>query len=212
MPDKTASMPSCCQNNNTAEKIKTKGFFRGLIFGLIPHTFCILFIIFSIIGATAGSLLMKKFLILPYFFPALIALSIIFASLSAIFYLKRNQLLSLTGIKKSWKYLSILYGTTALVSVIFFYGIFPAVMAATTNAENNRATTGQTTNMLTIKVDIPCSGHGPLIIDELKKTAGVTGVDYAPLNTFKINYDPSLTNEASILSSEIFKTYKATKI
>ena len=84
--------------------------------------------------------------------------------------------------------------------------------AATANMKDNSTVVGQATNSLAIKVDIPCSGHAPLIIDELKKLNGVDSIGYTPLNTFTVNYNSQLTNEAAILSLEIFKTYKATKI
>jgi len=212
MSNKNSTTPSCCQNKKPEEKIKAKGFWQGLIFGLIPHTFCIIFIIFTLVGSVLGATVAKKFLLIPHFFLFLVILSLFFATLSAWLYLRSRKCCSAGGLKKNWKYLTILYGTTLLINIIFIYYIFPAITTATANLGNNRASINQTTNILTIKVDIPCSGHGPLIIDELKKINGVSSVDYTPLNTFKVSYDPLLTNETSILSLEIFKTYKATKI
>jgi len=92
MQTKIKEIASCCARGNSSARQEKRGFWQGLLLGLAPHSFCILFILFSIAGATAGASLMKKFLILPYFFPILIALSLVFATLSASFYLRRNHL------------------------------------------------------------------------------------------------------------------------
>jgi hypothetical protein len=205
-------LPPCCQNKSAPEKIKTKGFWRGLVFGLIPHTFCILFVVFTLLGSVFGATVAKKFLMIPHFFLFLVILSLLFATLSAWLYLRSHRCCSTKGIQNNWKYLTILYGTTLFINIIFIYYIFPTVTVATTNMKNSNIAINQVANTMAIKVDIPCSGHGPLIVDEIKKVNGVTGINYEPLNTFTINYDPSLTNETAILSLEIFKTYKATKI
>ena len=204
-------IPACCQNK-TADEKKSKGFWRGLVFGLIPHTFCILFVAFTLLGSVLGATVAKKFLMIPHFFLFLVILSLLFATLSAWLYLRSHRCCSKNGIKNNWKYLTILYGTTLFINIVFIYYIFPTVTVATANMKNSNVVLNQKTNTLAIKVDIPCSGHGPLIVDEIKKVNGVTSINYEPLNTFTINYDPSLTNEIAILSLEIFKTYQATKI
>lgn len=198
----------CCQNNIKNTKNK-KGFLWGIFYGLAPHTFCILFIIFSIIGATTGTLLFKNILTIPYFFQILVSISFIFATISAIIYLKRSQNLSIQGLKNKWRYLTILYSTTIIINLLFFTLIFPA--AANLHATQKNITTQQTSQLekLTLEVNIPCSGHASLIIDELGKTNGIINVSYKIPKNFIITYDPKSTSPTSITSLEIFKEFKA---
>ncbi len=206
------SLPPCCQPVNKPEG--RKGFFWGVIYGILPHTFCLLFIVLSVIGATAGAAFFEKFLVIRWFFPALIALSFLFATISAMIYLYRNKKASFQGIRNSWKYLSMLYGTTIAISLLFIYVVFPyAVSSAYNNASNNPESARQEPGsaQMTIAVDIPCSGHAPLIIAELKKLESVQDVNYQSPNIFKIAYDKTKNTKQDILSLEIFKTYKATE-
>jgi ABC-type antimicrobial peptide transport system permease subunit len=200
----------CCNKKNIKEENNKKGILRGVLYGLAPHTFCIAFILFSIIGVTTATTLLKPLLLNRYFFYILIVISFIFATVSAIIYLKRNESLSAKGIKNRWKYLSILYGTTILVNLLFFMVIFPVVAnlnlspaSATANDQNIQL------RSLTLEVDIPCSGHAPLITGELKKISGVEEIKFRFPNLFDIKYNPSETQEDKIISLEVFKTYKA---
>lgn len=102
-----------------------RGFVMGVVYGLIPHTFCIAFAALSIFGATTATSLIRPLVENKYFDQILIVTAIIFATLSAIFHLAGHKLLSLTGIKKSWKYLSILYITTIVVNLILFFIVLP---------------------------------------------------------------------------------------
>jgi hypothetical protein len=61
-----------------------------------------------------------------------------------------------------------------------------------------------------LKVDIPCSGHAPLISQELKSINGVVGVQFSFPNIFDVKYDSTKTSKQQILSLDVFKTYKAT--
>jgi hypothetical protein len=169
-----------------------------------------LFIVFSVIGATAGAVLFKKFLLIPNLMPILIGVSFIFATLSAFFFLKKNKALSLRGIGQRWKYLSILYGVTVAVNLLLFFVVFPN--AARLSVKSPELASLELNNLfwLTLEVDIPCSGHMPLIIDELKKIDGVKTIDTEGFNLFKVGYDSSKTSQAEILSLDIFKEYKAT--
>jgi len=54
---------TCCQ-----KETKNKGFFAGILYGILPHTFCIAFIILSTLGATTATFLLKPLLLTPYFF------------------------------------------------------------------------------------------------------------------------------------------------
>jgi copper chaperone CopZ len=154
---------------------------------------------------------LKPFLLNRYFFYILIGLSIFFATISAIIYLKKNAILSFQGIKRKWKYLSILYGTTIFVNLLFFMVIFPYL--ANLNRVQTPTFIGATPlSSITLKVEIPCPGHAPLVIDELKKIEGVEDVKFSFPNLFNVKYDPSKTSKEKLLSLEIFNTYKAVVI
>jgi len=202
----------CCNKKNIKikEENNNKGILRGVLYGLAPHTFCIAFILFSIIGATTATTILKPLLLNRYFFYILIAISFLFATVSAIIYLKRNESLSLKGMKNKWKYLSILYMTTILVNLLFFMVIFP--VAANLNLSPASATSSSQNvqlKSLALEVDIPCSGHAPLITGELKKISGVKEVKFRFPNLFDVKYDPLETQEDKIISLDVFKTYKA---
>jgi len=194
---------NCCPvpKNN-----KNKGVLTGIIFGLIPHTFCIAFILFSIIGSVVATTFLKRFLLIPYFFYILIAVSFILATISSIIYLKRIDCLCLSGIKSKWKYIATLYSSVILINVLMFLVVFP--LLANTNSANAISIEKYPDN-LSIAVQIPCSGHAPLIIDELKKDNGIGSVKFRLPNIFDVQYDPTKISSEKIISSEIFKTYKA---
>jgi hypothetical protein len=194
---------SCCV---PVKKTGKKGFLRGLLYGLMPHTFCIGFIVFSVIGATAASAIFKKVLLIPYFFQILIGLSLIFATISAVLYLRKTGCLCVDGIKKRWKYITTMYTITIVTNLLIFFVIFPAVASM---KSDNIVPDVQLSN-LSISVQIPCSGHAPLIIDELKKNRGVNAVEFKMLNTFNIQYDPKEISPDKIVSLQIFKDFKAT--
>ena len=113
----------CC--GPVTPKNEKNGLLLGILYGIIPHTFCILFVIFSIVGATTGTALLKKTAFFPYMFEILMVLSFGFATLSAVIYLRRQQCLNTEGIKRKWKYLAILYSTTLAINLLFFYLIMP---------------------------------------------------------------------------------------
>lgn len=194
----------CCQTNK--EK-SSKGVWQGIVSGLIPHTFCILFIAFTLFGSVFGATIAKKFLLIPHFFLFLVILSFIFATLSAWLYLRKCNYCSANKLKTKWKYLTMLYGLTLIINIVFIYLIFPAI-ANTINGPENNQVANQAVDQLTIKVDIPCSGHAPLIIDEVKKSCNIQSINYQLPNVFEIKYDPKITSAENILSLAIFKTYK----
>ncbi len=178
------------------------------MYALIPHTGCILFIVFTVLGVTAATAVFRQFLMNPYAFYILIGLSFVLATVSAIIYLRRNVGLNVDGMKRKWKYLSILYGTTLIVNVLFFTVIFPAATNAITVQGPD---TGQVVEPLSVslQVTIPCSGHALLISSEIQKVNGVLGVKYRQPNFFDVSYDGSKTNEGAILKIDVFKTYPA---
>jgi len=219
---------------NSTEKspIKEKSSIKqGIIYGLIPHVGCIAFIIASVLGVTVATQFFKPLLLNPYFFYILILMSFIFATISAIFYFKKQGFITFNkskngseigfspqGIKRKWKYLSTLYGTTIGINLLLFMIIFPllanvslsspSVTGAVVKAADSGAANG--ISSIKLQVDIPCSGHAPLISNELKTINGVSEVQFNFPNIFDVKYDPAKTSKQQILSLEVFKTYKAT--
>lgn len=217
------------------KKRKRRGFLMGLVYGLVPHTFCILFIVFTVVGVTAATTLFKPLLLNPYFFYILIALSLVFATISAFFYFKKQGFITLSrdketveisflpaGFRRKWKYLLTLYGTTLFINLLLFMVIFP--IAANLNSGSSFTAAllgafggGQTQlsdsgTLLTLRVKIPCPGHAPLIIGELKGISGTEGVKFRFPNLFDVGYNPEETSKEQILSLDVFGTYKATVI
>jgi len=197
---------SCC-------KKESKGVGQGILYGLIPHIGCIAFIIGSVLGVTVLMQFFKPLLMNRYFFHALIGISILFATLSAILYLRRNGMLSFEGAKKKWKYLAGMYGSTVGINLVLFMLVFPMLANVSTAASGtNTADKVQATlSSMTLKVDIPCPGHAPLISSELKTIEGVTNVEFNFPNLFDVKYDSSKTSDDKILSLDVFKTYPAAR-
>lgn len=193
---------SCC---GPKPKKAPQGWWQGIIYGLLPHTFCILFVVFSIVGSTVGATFAGRFMMIPYFFQFLIGLSLAFATLSAIVYLWRLDRLNLPGVKASWKYLSILFITTLAVNGLMFYAVFPAManMGSTTAIRQQSAS-------LVIKVALPCAGHAPLVTQALAGIPGVESIKFVLPDKFIISYDSEKATPAMILNREIFKSFKAT--
>jgi len=202
---------------------------QGIIYGVIPHTGCIAFIIASVLGVTVATSLFKPLLLNPYFFYILIAISFVFATISAVVYLKKQGFIifnktkgnlemgfSSNVIGRKWKYLSTLYGTTIGINLLLFMIVFPLLanvsLSAPATSGNAIAADGSSTglSLLKLQVDIPCSGHAPLITGELKTINGVAGVQFDFPNIFSVKYDPTKTSKQQILSLDVFKTYKAT--
>lgn len=182
---------------------------KGIIAGIVPHIGCILFIVFTLLGVTSASLLFKRFLLLKWTFPALIVFSFLLAGISSFFYLRRN-----CCVNKA-RYLAILFGSVIMINLLMFFVVFPLTANISGRAtKNSMATFDSSLNQasLTLKVDIPCSGHASLITDELKKIDGVGEVKFRLPNYFDITYDSAKTSEQKITSLEIFNEYKATLI
>ncbi len=196
---------SCDDNDN-----EKKSFLQGAVYGLIPHTGCIAFVVASILGVTVAIDFFKPFLMNPYFFHVLVAISLAFATLSSVLYLRKNGFLSLTGAKRKWKYLSIMYTSTVGVNLLFFLVLFP-LLANVSASPIQALTTGESSTLL-LEVDIPCPGHAPLISEELKSLNGITRIQFTSPNIFDVNYDPAKVTKEEILSLEVFKVYKASVI
>lgn len=208
-------MKNCCKDNDQKDqkdrknKTEKKGFLQGIFFGLLPHSFCIAFIVFSIIGATAATTIFRKILLVPYFFYLLLAISFLFATISAVTYLCRNSCCSAGDIKKYWKYLLVLYGTTIGINLLLFLVVFP--LATNIKSKNVSTVLSAQAEILsaTARVAIPCSGHVPLISGELQKISGVVEVKFRLPNLFDIKFDQNKTSLEEILGLEVFRTYKA---
>lgn len=214
----------CCDEEKQEDK-KKRGFWTGLLYGLIPHIGCIAFIVFTILGVTAATSLFKPLLLNPYFFHILVALSIVFATISAFLYLKKQGFirkgLIRAGLKRKWKYLLTLYGTTVGINLLLFMIIFPIAANFNSGTTFTAAVIGafggggelelsDSDSLITLQVKIPCPGHAPLIIGELKTIDGVSAVKFKFPNSFDVGYNPEKTSREQILSLDVFNTYKAT--
>ncbi len=202
-------MKNCC------DKKCENGAVKGLIYGVLPHSFCILFIILSIAGSAFFVSLLRPLLMSSSFFYLLIFLSFVIATISAFFYLKRSDNLSFSGLMSGRKYLAVLYGTTMAVNMVLFLFVFP-VAANVNSGSGLRAsiadsfwadTTEKSERFFWAEVDIPCSGHSPLISGELRETNGVERVVFSFPNIFKVEYDPDIISKEEILALDIFNTF-----
>jgi len=194
---------SCC----VSPEKKQKGILSGIIYGLVPHTFCIAFILFSLIGSVTALAIFKRFLVIPYFFTFLVIASFVMATVSAFIYLKKTDCLCFSGIKRKWKYLSILYSTMIMINLALFVFVFPALANINSNNVFNKEKYNAS---LSMAVQIPCSGHASLIVDELKKNNGIGQVIFKMPNIFDVKYNVAEISPENIISIDIFKTYKAT--
>jgi len=193
----------CC----AVQEKNSKGFLKGLLYGVFPHTFCIGFILFSVIGSVTATAFLQQVLIIPYFLTFLVAISFLVAIISAILYLKKIGCLCASGVKRKWKYLAVLFSTIILVNWALFAFVFPAAA----NADSyGTLSEGNYNASLSAVVNIPCSGHASLIIGELKKNKGVGQVIFKSPNIFNVKYNPEEISTEKIFSSEVFNTYKAT--
>lgn len=211
-------MKDCCKKEGIerfgglGDVGRKKGIFQGIMYGILPHSFCIAFIVFTVIGSTVAVGFFRKFLLTPYFFEILIGLSFLLATISAVVYLRRKDNFSVRGIRENWGYLGILYGTTIAVNLLLFLVIFPIMTngGGTRGIRGNRGTR-ETAEIETVflEVKIPCSGHAPLVGEELKKTAGITDFRFSLPNIFLVEYNPSQITVEQILSLPIFGSFPA---
>ncbi|MAG22393.1 MAG: hypothetical protein CL943_03780 [Candidatus Diapherotrites archaeon] len=216
---KGSSDSSTKTKNTTAQKMSIR---QGIVYGLVPHIGCIGFIVASILGATIAVEFFKPLLMNPWFFHILILISIGFATLSSAFYLRKQGIFSMQGIKRKKKYLATMYGSTVGINLILFLVIFPMLANLDTGSFANP--TGMVTlagaqgnstasdSLLRLQSNIPCPGHAPLISGELKSIEGITGVKYEFPNYFDVAFDSSKTSKDKIFALEVFEIYTATLI
>ena len=197
---------SCCDSSYK----KGEGVKQALIYGLVPHLGCIAFIIASILGATALMGIFKPLLMNRYIFYVLILISIGFATLSSVLYLRKKKLLNWNGIKKKKGYLGTMYGLTIGINLLLFFVIFPLTANASIGGDLTGAVIANGNfNEILLEVDIPCPGHAPLISEELKTIEGVVSIDYGFPDKFTVIYDSAITDKLEILNLEVFDSYPA---
>lgn len=200
------NIPECCTKKPAK---KSNGFMQGLIYGSIPHIGCIAFILFSVLGVTVAAGVFKPLLAKAYFFYAMILISLIFACISAFFYLRKQG--GIKTFKHHKGYLGILFGTTIGISMVMYFFVFPLVAGVSASSGNVVQVTASS-EIIKLKVNIPCEGHAPLITDELKKINGVNNIKFSSPNIFEVSYDSLKTSKSQVLGLDIFKEYKATEI
>lgn len=177
---------------------------KGIIYGLIPHCTCFLFILFTLIGITTISGFLKLFLtnaLFPYIF---IGISVSLPLITTYFYLKKESSLSFNGLKNNYKYIVTLFSTVLIINLIVVKIIFPTII----NYNNTNEVKGLQTSKITLEVDIPCPAHAFLIIEELQDINGITNVQYRLPNFFDISYSQEKIDIENILSIEIFKEFE----
>ncbi|MCX6821063.1 MAG: cation transporter [Candidatus Aenigmarchaeota archaeon] len=201
---------------------------QAVAYGLVPHIGCIGFIVATVLGVTVATQFFKPLLMNPYFFYILIGVSFAFATVSSLIYLKNQGFITLGRIgeelelnvskntlQKKWKYLTTMYGTTIGINLALFLFVFP-MLANFSFAASSGVPTGDfgagALSTIRLQVQIPCTGHAPLISGELKTLPGIRSVTFSGSNTFDVSYDPSATSKADILGLEVFKTYAATEV
>lgn len=204
------------------------GLVQGILYGLAAHTGCIAFIVATVLGTTVATEFFKPLMMNPYFFYILIAMSFVFATISSFLYLKKQGFITLVRqknafefnfakniLRRKWKYLSVMYGSTIAVNLLLFFVVFPALanVGPGFSMTGNVALAGVADgdfSLLSMKVAIPCPGHAPLISGELKKLVGVLGVKYKSPNIFDVAYDSDTVSQAEMLSLDVFEVYKPT--
>jgi len=221
LPTKAKEKPSMAKEPSIHKAKEKSGIKRGILFGLVPHLGCIGFIAASILGATVAVEFFKPLLMNPWFFHILVLISIGFATVSSVFYLRKQGILSFKGIARKKTYLATMYGSTVGINLVLFLLVFPLLANIDTGsfgnttgaaavALNNGSAAGD--SVIKLQVNIPCSGHASLISGELKKIAGVTGVKFDLPNYFSVAFDSGKTSKQQILSLEVFETYSATVV
>lgn len=208
-----AKKRDCCQ---PAAK-EGKGVLSGILLGIVPHSVCIAFIVFSAIGATVAVGFMRDLLLLPYLFPLLVLISLAFATLAAVLYLRRSGEISWAGVARRRGYLATLYATTIGVNLLLFMVVLPLAAnldaGGTAYAASTAGSLGSEpaapSSEVRLQVDIPCPGHAPLIMGELRNLGGIQRVVYAFPNVFDVWYNDTSLSVGDIVSLEVFETYKA---
>lgn len=205
---------TCCSSHERKDIVKTNGIVRGLFIGFLPHIPCLAFFVFSVIGAVAAAAFFRDILFLPHFFSFLIAVSVILSVFSSIGYLWKKECLCIDGMRREWKYLAVLFGTTIAANIFFFSVAFPVIAERSSREQFGRESFAAQENLnlstITLTVNIPCSGHAPLIIDEMKKNVGIVSVRFIAPNRFIAEFDSEKTNPEEIQKMDVFRAFPIT--
>ncbi|MDD5147914.1 MAG: hypothetical protein PHH08_00445 [Candidatus ainarchaeum sp.] len=203
------SSGDCCKRAGEKSSLK-----QGIIYGLVPHIGCIGFAAAPVLGVTVAAEFFRPLLMNRWFFYFLIGVSLLSATVSTIIYLRQNNALSMKGAVRKKRHISTMYASTIGINLLFFLFIFP--MAANFGANVSAGTAGlaalpgsNSIGTIALQVQIPCSGHAPLITGELKKISGVQGVTFNFPDSFDVAFDSGKTTKERILALEIFRTYPA---
>jgi len=180
-----------------------KSFWLGIIYGLVPHMFCIGFILFSVVGAVTATAWIRSVMLVPNFFYFLVIVSLVLAGISSVIYLKRRGCLTILGLKNQWKYVASLFLITIAVNFLMFFVAFPALA----NIGQAKLVDNSGFETVSAIVQVPCSGHAPLIVYELKKDTGIKSVVFKNPNIFEITYDSGQISVPNITSKDIFETF-----
>ncbi|PIZ41535.1 hypothetical protein COY35_00240 [candidate division WWE3 bacterium CG_4_10_14_0_2_um_filter_47_8] len=191
--EKMENKRSCCEVKDK----KTTVFWSGLVYGLLPHSFCLIFLILSIGGSTAATAFFRNWLLMPAFFLYWWIFLFGLVVLSALVYLYRIRKLSWLGIKEKKGYLLTLFAAVVGINLLLYLVVFPLL----TNLKALRLSKGEVmvsgqTGLVTkiLKVEIPCSGHAPLVVDELQRIEGVREIRFRLPNFFEVSFDSSQTS------------------
>lgn len=202
-------LPGCCKSR---KEYKGNNPLMGIMYGLIPHIGCIMFIIGSILGVTILMQFFRPLLMNRYIFHYLILISIGFATFSSYLYLRKNNLLSWEGIKVKEGYLITMFSSTIGINILLFFFVFPFManisLTGAVIFDGNPDDLGQ----VRLSVNIPCPGHAPLISNELGTIDGVINTRYSFPNNFDVSFDKTQTSLDEILSLEVFSEYPATVV
>lgn len=175
---------------------------KGILLSVIPHIGCIAFAVLMVTGVGFGTVFLKNFLSNKWIFPASITLSFVIASVYSYFYFKKQCCTN------KIRYVSIIFSSMILVNILLFYIVFPWM----TNLQNNsNIAFASNLSELKIQIDIPCTGHAPLIVYELKK-AGISDVIFTDPDTFDIKYDSTKITTEQIKGLQLFEDFKINNI
>jgi len=90
-----------------------------------------------------------------------------------------------------------LFAAVVGINLLLYLVVFPLL----TNLKALRLSKGEVmvsgqTGLVTkiLKVEIPCSGHAPLVVDELQRIEGVREIRFRLPNFFEVSFDSSQTS------------------
>lgn len=103
------------------------------------------------------------------------------------------------------------YSLLTTVVVLIVVGIIYSLVSSASNLTTSKVIS-ESSQRIALQVAIPCQGHSSLIINELNKIEGVEKVEYSPISTFTVYYNPEKTTKEKILSTKILQEYSTREI